>query len=122
MSDTFNRKSQKLKRQYLRNNATKTERILWSKLKEKQLLGKKFRRQHGIGPFIVDFYCHECKLAIEIDGSVHWTEAAKEYDRNREEYIKQYGVHFLRFTNSDIVENLEMVLTTIAEEIKTTAP
>jgi len=118
MSNIFNRKSQKLKRQYLRNNATTVERILWSKLKGKQFLGHKFRRQHGIGPFIVDFYCHECKLAIEIDGATHWTGEAKEYDRRREKYIGQYGVHFLRFTNSAIAENLHGVLIAIAEEVK----
>jgi len=118
MSNIFNRKSQKLKRQYLRNNATTAERILWSKLKGEQLLGQKFRRQHGIGPFIVDFYCHDCKLAIEIDGATHWTREAKEYDRRREEYIEQYGVHFLRFTNSDVVENLDGVLMAIAEGVK----
>ncbi len=118
MSDIFNRKSQKIKRQYLRNNATNTERILWSKLKEKQLFGQKFRRQHGIGPFIVDFYCPECKLAIEIDGATHWTREAKEYDRRREEYIGRYGVHFLRFTNSAVVENLDGVLMAIAEAVK----
>ena len=118
MSNIFNRKSQKFKRQYLRNNATEAERNLWSKLKGKQILGQKFRRQHGIGPFIVDFYCHECKLAIEIDGTTHWTKEAKEYDRRREEYIKQYGVRFLRFTNSAIVGNLYGVLIVIAEEVK----
>ena len=122
MSDIFNRKSQKLKRQYLRNNATKSERILWSKLKGKQLLGRKFRRQHGIGPFIVDFYCHECKLAIEIDGATHWTKAAKEYDLHREEYIRGYGIHFLRFINSEVTGNLDGVLTAIAEEVKANHP
>ncbi len=118
MSDIFNRKTQKIKRQYLRNNATQTERILWSKLKGKQLLGRKFRRQHGIGPFIVDFYCPECKLAIEIDGPIHWTKEAKEYDRRREEYIELHGIHILRFTNSAVVENLDGVLMAIAEEVK----
>ena len=118
MSNIFNRKAQKLKRQYLRNNATNAERILWSKLKGKQLLGRKFRRQHGIGPFIVDFYCHECKLAIEIDGATHWTKAAKEYDFHREEHIGRYGIHFLRFTNSAIAENLDGVLIAIAEEVQ----
>ncbi len=118
MSEIFNRKTQKIKRQYLRNNATRAERILWSKLKGKQLLGRKFRRQHGIGPFIVDLYCPECNLAIEIDGPSHWTIEAKEYDRRREEYIELHGIHILRFTNSAVVENLDGVLMAIAEEVK----
>ncbi len=122
MSNIFNRKSQKPKRQYLRNNATTAECILWSKLKGKQLLGQKFRRQHGIGPFIVDFYCHECKLAIELDGATHWTKEAKEYDRRREEHIEQYGIHFLRFTNSAVVKNLDGVLVAIGEEVKKGTP
>ena len=86
------------------------------------MLGRKFRRQHGIGPFIVDFYCHECKLAIEIDGATHWTKTAKEYDLHREKYIREYGIHVLRFANSEVVENLDGVLMTIAEAVKGTPP
>ena len=91
------------------------ERILWLRLKGKGLAGHKFRRQHGVGPFVVDFYCPECKLAIELDGPVHDTIEAKEYDRRRQEYIKQYGIRFLRFTNDEVYQNIEAVLKKIAE-------
>ncbi len=121
MSLVFNSISQKQKRQYLRNHATDAERILWSRLKGRQLLGYKFRRQHGIGVFIVDFYCPESKLAIEIDGATHWTEAEREYDKRRQEFIELYAIHFLRFTNSEVRNNLAGVLTAIARAVKKTA-
>ncbi len=119
MSLVFNSISQK--HQYLCNHATNAERILWSRLKGRQLLGCKFRRQHGIGVFILDFYCPESNLAIEIDGTTLWTEAEREYDRRRQEYIELYSIHFLRFTNSDVYKNLDGVLTTIAGAVKKTA-
>jgi very-short-patch-repair endonuclease len=120
MSLVFNSKSQKQKRQFLRNHSTDAERILWSRLKGRQLLGYQFRRQHGIGVFIVDFYCPESKLAIKIDGATHWTEAEREYDRRRQEYIELYRIDFLRFTNSDVYKNLDGVLTAIAGAMKKT--
>ncbi len=121
MSLVFNLKSQKQKRQHLRNHATDAERILWSRLKGRQLLGCKFRRQHGVGVFILDFYCPESKLAIEIDGATHWTEGEREYDRRRQQYIELYRIHFLRFTNSEVYNNLDAVLTVIAGAVKKTA-
>ena len=120
MSLVFNLKPQKQKRQYLRNHAANAERILWSKLKGRQLRGYKFRRQQGIGVFIVDFYCPERRLAIKIDGATHLTEAEREYDRRRQEYIQLYRIHFLRFTNFEVYNNLDGVLTVIAETVKNT--
>lgn len=121
MSLVFNSRSQKQKRQYLRNHAADAERILWSRLKGRQLLGYKFRRQHGIGVFIVDFYCPESKLVIEIDGATHWTEGEREYDRRRQEYIELYRIQLLRFTNSEVYNNLEGVLMVIAGALMKTA-
>jgi len=68
----------------------------------------------------MDFYCPERKLAIEIDGSTHWTEGEKEYDRRRQEYIELYGIRFLRFSNFDVYKNIEGVLTVIAEAVTRT--
>lgn len=115
MSRLFNRKFQKPVRQRLRNNATKAERILWSRLKGKQLFAHKFRRQHGIGPFVVDFYCPEYKLAIEVDGPIHETPWAEERDMQRQKYIEQYGIRFLRFTNDEVYRDLDGVMRKIAE-------
>jgi very-short-patch-repair endonuclease len=67
MTELFNRAVQKGRRRFLRSNLTKAERILWSKLNRRQLLGHKFRRQYSIGPYVVDFYCAETQLAIELD-------------------------------------------------------
>ncbi|MBT3877981.1 MAG: endonuclease domain-containing protein [Candidatus Scalindua sp.] len=119
MTDIFNKKEFVKKRQYLRKNMTKAEIILWSKLKGKQLKGLKFRRQHGINNYVVDFYCPESRLAIEIDGGVHYYNSRVTYDKQRQEEIEALGIKVLRYTNNDVVKNLEDVLNDI---IKTTTP
>jgi very-short-patch-repair endonuclease len=94
----------------LRNNMAQPEVILWSKLKGKQLDGFKFRRQYGIENFVIDFYCPQVKLAIEIDGDSHFSENSQEKDKWRQKIIEKYGINFLRFTNIEINENLTGVL------------
>ena len=101
----------KERRQKLRNHATHAERLLWKALKGKKLDGYKFRRQHSVEFFILDFYCPELKLAIEVDGPSHLNK--KEYDEFRQTYIESYGIVFLRFTNNDIYENLQGVIEVI---------
>ncbi len=101
----------------MRNNATHPESLLWDRLKSKQLNGLKFRRQHSIGHYVLDFYCPQYKLAIELDGPSHFSSNAKRYDRVRQEYIEDCDIHFLRFTNQEIFENLESVLEKITEFI-----
>ena len=88
-----------VKRKTFRRNMTKAEVFLWVQLKNKQILGCKFRRQHSIGSFVVDFYCPKLKLALEVDGESHFTKEAVEDDKRREEYIKSFGIRFLRVTN-----------------------
>jgi very-short-patch-repair endonuclease len=95
------------------------EFILWSKLRSKSLNGCKFRRQYSIGTYIVDFYCPQLKLAIEIDGESHFIDGADSYDRNRQAIIESFGVNFLRFTNTDVYERLEGVIDKILERIPT---
>ena len=99
MTKLYNRTSEKAKRQQLRRNMTKAEFLLWQKLKGKQLEGVKFRSQYGVGQFVVDFYCTELKLAIEIDGESHFQDGAQEYDQERQAFIESVGIRFLRFTN-----------------------
>ncbi len=96
---------------------TKAEVVLWSRLKGRQLLGLKFRRQHSIGPFILDFYCPELKLAIEVDGASHFLGDSPVYDAERQSYIENFGIRFLRFTNLDVLENIEGVLVSIMETV-----
>ena len=110
MGIIYNRFERNDKRKNLRNKSTKTEIAVWSQLKGKKLMELKFRRQFSVGPFIVDFYCPELKLALEIDGESHFTKEAIIYDKKREEYIKQFGIHFLRVTNDDVFEDLESVI------------
>ena len=118
MDKTFNRKAQIRIRQYLRNNSTDAERRLWEMLKGKQLLGYKFRRQQGIEQYVVDFYCPGKKLAIEIDGVTHTTPREKEHDRQKADCIKSHGILLLRFNNSDVYENLDYVLSAIAQTLE----
>ena len=114
----FNKNSEKYKRLELRKNSTTAERILWKNLKARRLLGKKFRRQYSIGTFVIDFYCPELKLAIELDGSSHDTNEVEIYDKKREEVIKTFGIMFLRFRNEEIYINLEKVLDNIKMKIE----
>jgi len=114
----FNRKTQKRFRQHLRNTATDAEKKLRSVLKGKQLLGYKFRRQQGIEKYVVDFYCPGKKLAIEIDGVTHTTPREKEHDRQKADCIKSHGILLLRFNNSDVYENLDYVLSAIAQTLE----
>jgi very-short-patch-repair endonuclease len=99
------------KAKQLRDHMTPTEKILWEKLKNKQICGVRFRRQHPIETFIVDFYCHAAKLVIEIDGGIH--NKTKIYDAMRTEEIEKYDIFVLRYTNEEITANLNRVITDI---------
>lgn len=104
-----NRAQLQQKRQTLRRDATKAERILWSKIKNEQL-GHSFRRQHSIGPFIVDFYCPALRLIIEIDGWVHWEGMQPRKDEKREKYLEKFGFAIVRFTNDKVLYDTDGVL------------
>ena len=102
------------KAKQLRMNATKAEIILWDKLRNHQLEEIKFRRQHPIGFYIADFYCHSFKLIIEVDGEYHFTEEQQRKDDERTAYFIANGLNVIRFTNREIQENINKVI----EEIK----
>lgn len=104
----FNRTEYKERRQDLRNNATIAEQQLWQVLRNNQL-GVKFRRQHGIGYYIADFYCPTLKLVLEVDGDSHFTEAAQQNDQIRDQYFQSLDIVVLRFTNQDVMQNLSGV-------------
>ena len=114
MYEIFNKSKFLERRKELRKSLTPQELKLWFYLKEKKL-GVKFRRQHGIGPYITDFYCKEKNLVIELDGSSHADE--KEYDNERDGYMKTMGIKVLRFWNSEIERNLNEVLKKIKEHL-----
>ena len=96
----------------LRRDATVPEQIVWGMLRGGRLAGLKFRRQHPIGPFVVDFYCHHIGLVVEVDGMSH-DERAEE-DRRRTEYLQQQGLRVFRVTNDDVLEDPEAVARGIA--------
>ncbi len=101
----------KITSRLLRKRATPAEVILWEEIRNRKLNGLKFRRQYPVSGFILDFYCAEKNLGIELDGSIHNTQ--EEYDKLREQRIIEKGIRVLRFSNQEILENLEDVKTKI---------
>jgi len=99
----------------LRREMTPQERKLWQRLRRKQLFGIKFRRQHPIHRFILDFFCYEHKLTVEIDGDSHYQPDQQEYDQARTDWLAQHGIRVIRFTNRDVDTNIEGVLDEIAQ-------
>jgi len=106
----------------LRKNMTMAELILWKKLKDRKTVKVKFRRQHPIFIFIVDFYCHELKLVIEIDGEIHSSNEAKEYDINRTAELERFGIKVIRFTNEQVIHNPKQVDNEIYKVISELTP
>ena len=100
----------------LRKHQTPTEEILLECLRDRRLLNAKFRRQHNIGQFIADFYCHAARLVVELDGKIH--QSQKIEDANRDEWIASHGLRVLRFGNDEVLDDLVGVLGVIAEVIE----
>jgi very-short-patch-repair endonuclease len=98
----------------LRRNLTFPEKVVWNQIRNKKLNGYKFRRQHALSLYIADFYCHEAKLAIEIDGGYHNTKDMQELDKLRTAVFEDFGITVLRFTNTDVLDNITLVI----EQIK----
>jgi very-short-patch-repair endonuclease len=101
----------------LRNNATVAEKFLWSEIRLRKIHGYKFRRQFPLLGYIVDFYCHNLKLVIEVDGPVHDEESARIYDAKRDKLLKINGYNVLRFSNYDVLENLHSTVDTIKNHV-----
>ena len=96
---------------------TKEERLLWSKLRKKQLKGFFFTTQKPIGGYIVDFYCYRASLVIEVDGGQHYTKPGIEYDKIRDDILKNAELKVLRFTNTDVLTNIEGVVEVIERNL-----
>ena len=105
----------------LRKESTIAEVLLWKKLRDKQMLGFDFHRQKPIDRFIVDFFCNELRLAIEIDGSSHENVEGQKKDTGRQNSLESLGIRFLRFKESEVRRNIRGVLEIIEEWIKTYA-
>lgn len=104
-----------IRRRELRRNSTFAETLLWQQLRNSRCCGLKFKRQHNYGPFILDFYCHELKLCIELDGEVHHSHEAEQYDSQRTAYLNECGITVLRFSNETVVNNMSGLLACIKE-------
>jgi len=100
----------------LRQSSTKAEKILWEYLRNRKLDGLKFRRQHPIDKFIADFYCHEKKLVVELDGAIHDEKMNAQYDQARTYELAGSGIRVIRFWNSEVENNIEFVLNRIKKE------
>lgn len=94
----------------LRNHSTRSEITLWNQLKRKQVKGLQFNRQKPLGPFIVDFYCKRLNLVIEIDGITHESDEAKLNDAKRQSLLEGMGLKFLRFTDEEVLQNIDGVI------------
>jgi len=105
----------------LREQMTPAERVLWEKLRANRLNGLHFRRQHPISKYIVDFYCHQYQIVIELDGEVHQEKDQRERDKGREEELKDLGIRILRFSNDSVIYDMEYVLGEI-QKLTSTPP
>ena len=103
--------------QELRKNMTDAEKLLWSKLRRKQPKGQQVYRQRIIGNYIVDFYCPKAKLVVEIDGGQHYTEEGIKKDSLRDTYMKSHGLKVLRFSDAEVLKDIEAVVESIYEKI-----
>ncbi|MDP4000766.1 MAG: endonuclease domain-containing protein [bacterium] len=105
-------------RRNLRRDTTSAEKLFWTRIAKKQFYDLEFRRQHGIGPYIVDFYCPSKNTVIEIDGDTHTTKTGKARDKVRDKYIKSLGYIMIRYNNRDVLENITGVLEDLSRKIK----
>lgn len=106
----------------LRRNQTDVEQLLWKYLRNRRLNGVKFRRQHPIDTYIVDFVCVEKYLVVELDGGQHNSDKGRMYDKNRQKYLQEKGFRILRFWNNEVIEDIENVLRVIYDALTLPSP
>jgi len=99
----------------LRARMTPAEKLLWMNIRNRKLGGLKFRRQHPVDRFIADFYCHEKRVVIEVDGGIHLNIDQLEYDRTRTVVLNNWGIEVMRFTNEEVLCSMSNVLKCIKE-------
>ena len=104
----------------MRREPTPAENALWDQLRNRRFKGLKFRRQHTVGRFIVDFLCADESLVVEIDGPIHQLEVRK--DQIREKFLERHGLRVIRFTNEEVLFNLDDVLQRLGSELKNETP
>ncbi len=119
MTELYNRRQDMKRRRYLRRNMPKAEALLWLRIQRRQVLATKFRRQFSVAAYVLDFYCPELKLAIELDGDPHFRCRARIRDEERRAFLDGLGIQVLRFMNTDVLENMDGVLEVLARAIET---
>jgi very-short-patch-repair endonuclease len=117
MDRLFNDPRIKYKRARLRSNPTAAERVLWQRIRGRQLCGVRFRRQCSVGPYIIDFFAFSPRIAIEVDGESHFLPDQMIYDRKRERFLQSRGIYITRFANNEVMENTEGCLEYLVEVI-----
>ena len=117
-----NNPSLKHRRRELRRNQTEAEKTFWMHVRHKRFYGMKFFRQYSAGSYVLDFYCPELKLAIELDGGQHTQDDNQEYDAARSTYLKAQGIDVMRFWNHNVLRDAKSVLARIAEKITPLSP
>ena len=113
----YNKKLKPFARE-LRKNMTDAEKRLWAKIRMRQMGGHQFYRQRAIGNYIVDFYCPKAKLVLEVDGGQHYSDEQIEIDKKRSSYLNKLGLKVMRFTNLDVLNNIDVVLDEIYRYLK----
>ena len=121
-SVVFNIKETLEKRKLLRRNQTEAETKLWEELRNKRFADLKFFRQYGIGHYVADFYCPSLKLAVEVDGNNHFSKDGIEYDKERYKYFEAMDIKTIRFSNGDVLKNVQVVLANIEEALSEIKP
>ena len=105
-------------RRELRRNMSPAEKLFWSKVANRQFLNLKFRKQHGVGPYVVDFYCPSVQLITEIDGDTHFGKENEARDAKRTEYLMSLGYRIIRYNNLDVLNNIDGVFQDLENKIK----
>jgi very-short-patch-repair endonuclease len=100
-----------------RQKQTKAENLLWLNLRNRKLKKRKFRRQHPLGKYIADFYCHECSLIVELDGGYHLSPEQADYDKERTLYLENAGLKVIRFSNEEVLEKISSILKEISDHL-----
>lgn len=118
--EMYNDQTQLLRRRELRKNQTEAENILWQKIRGRKLNNLKFHRQYSAGPYILDFFCPEIRLAIELDGNQH--KDAVEYDEERESFLRDKNIRTIRFWNAQVLNDVEKVIEHLQNLIKEIPP
>jgi very-short-patch-repair endonuclease len=115
---THNIKAMKPRRRQLRRSLTPAEALLWKNLHRSGIEGRKFRRQHSVGKYVLDFYCPECHLGVELDGDGHFHSWTSAHDAERTTYLGSLNIRVLRFENRMVFEDLEAVLESIRQHLR----